>query len=302
MTRFLIVDDNEQSLYMLQYLLKSDGHEVVTAANGAEALEKARQDPPDMIITDILMPVMDGFALCREWKEDKRLKGIPLVFYTATYTDPKDRELGLSLLGADRFIVKPAEPDVFVEMLREVLEEEAGRLVTPREPVAEEAVYFRMYNEALIRKLEDKMLQLEKTNQALERDIAKRKKAEEALREERALLARRVAERTADLSAANAELARVARAKDDFLASMSHELRTPLNAILGLSEALQEMLVDQPNVVRNVLRVSGPFTVEGVQPAEETLDLESPIGGEPEELDTFAAPAEEPANAEAYLE
>jgi PAS domain S-box-containing protein len=71
-------------------------------------------------------------------------------------------------------------------------------------------------------------------------DITERKRAETALAEERALLARRVDERTADLSAANAELARGARLKDEFLASMSHELRTPLNAVLGLSEALQE--------------------------------------------------------------
>jgi PAS domain S-box-containing protein len=76
--------------------------------------------------------------------------------------------------------------------------------------------------------------------QGITLDITKRKRVEADLAEERALLARRVAERTADLSAANAELARAARLKDEFLASMSHELRTPLNAVLGLSEALQE--------------------------------------------------------------
>jgi adenine-specific DNA-methyltransferase len=67
------------------------------------------------------------------------------------------------------------------------------------------------------------------------------------------------------------------------------------------ASAPQETLYDQPRVVPNVLRVSGPFTVEGVQPAEETLDLESPIGGAPEELETFSA-VDEPINAEAYLE
>ena len=67
------------------------------------------------------------------------------------------------------------------------------------------------------------------------------------------------------------------------------------------ASAPQETLYDKPGIVRNVLRVSGPFTVEGVQPAEETLDLDSPIGGAPEELGTFAS-EDEPANAEAYLE
>ncbi|MCL4294640.1 MAG: PAS domain S-box protein [Anaerolineae bacterium] len=71
-------------------------------------------------------------------------------------------------------------------------------------------------------------------------DVTERKQAEMALLEERALLAGRVTERTAELSAANAELARAARLKDEFLANMSHELRTPLNAILGMSEVLRE--------------------------------------------------------------
>jgi hypothetical protein len=115
----LIVDDNEMNLYQLQVLLGASGYQVVTAANGAEALIAARQNPPDLIVSDILMPVMDGFALCHEWKKDERLRQIPFIFYTATYTDERDRKFALSL-GAEQFLVKPEEPEVFMRTIREV--------------------------------------------------------------------------------------------------------------------------------------------------------------------------------------
>ena len=125
-----------------------------------------------MIITDIMMPIMDGFSLCREWKRDAQLQAIPFVFYTATFTDPRDQAFAMSL-GADRFIIKPTEPDVFIGILLEVIaEHEAGRLVVHREMLKEETVYLREYNAALIRKLEDKLVELEEANHALQRDIA----------------------------------------------------------------------------------------------------------------------------------
>src|SRR4030042_920952 len=157
MEKALIVDDNEQSLYLLQTMLRGQGYDVMMAANGVEALAQARRVPPDIIISDILMPVMDGFTLCREWRKDERLQHIPFVFYTAIYTDPRDEELALSL-GAARFVVKPQDPAAFVALLREIIEEgAAGPPITPVQPAPEETNYYRSYSEALVRKLEDRM-------------------------------------------------------------------------------------------------------------------------------------------------
>ena len=110
--KVMIADDNEQNLYLLEVLLRSEKYEVVCARDGLEALEYLKKDSFGLIISDILMPRMDGFQLCRECKVDPHLKDIPFIFYTATYTDGKDEEFALSL-GADRFIVKPIEPQIF---------------------------------------------------------------------------------------------------------------------------------------------------------------------------------------------
>lgn len=159
MARILIVDDMEQNRYMLEALLSGHGHQVVSAADGREALKAAESDAFDLIVTDILMPVMDGFALCRQWKTDDNLKHIPFIFYTATYTEQKDIDFGLNL-GADLYLVKPMDPVELMSSIERVLN---GRnTATAREGDSpEESVYLQEYNQALIRKLEKKMLQLE---------------------------------------------------------------------------------------------------------------------------------------------
>jgi PAS domain S-box-containing protein/putative nucleotidyltransferase with HDIG domain len=177
MATILIADDIDENRYLLKSMLKGFGYKVTAVTNGAEALKRARQNPPNLIIADILMPVMDGWELCRQWKAHNRLKQIPFVFYTATYTDPKDEQFAHSL-GADRFIVKPQKPEKLEQIVREVLEEYIGTpgITSPRKPLGEEMEVLRQYNEVLFRKLEKKM-----TN--LQTEIAERKQAEEAVRE-----------------------------------------------------------------------------------------------------------------------
>lgn len=182
MKRILIVDDKEENIYYLRALLTGSGFTVDAARHGAEALVKARLAIPDMVISDLLMPVMDGYTLLRLWKADARLKSIPFIVYTATYTEPEDERLALSL-GADAFILKPAEPEDFLARIREVQSNAAAHRPTPAKyPAADEKELLKVYSETLIRKLEEKALQLEQSNRMLQQEIAARKKVEETLR------------------------------------------------------------------------------------------------------------------------
>lgn len=181
MNRILIVDDKEENLYYLDALLTGHGYEAETARHGAEALVKARQRVPDLVVSDLLMPVMDGYTLLRHWKHDSTLKLIPFIVYTATYTEPEDEELAMSL-GADAFILKPAEPEDFIAKLVEVQNRlGANTSSSPALPNVDEGTLLKVYSEALIRKLEEKMLQIEDANRELQLDIARRKEAEDRI-------------------------------------------------------------------------------------------------------------------------
>jgi len=160
--RVLVVDDRREDLYLLQKMLEKEGFEVVPAANGREALEAVKGSLPDLVLSDILMPEMDGYQLLRAFKSDKRLRNIPFVFYTATYTSKKDEELAYSL-GASKFIIKPLEHEEFMKVLRGVLSDSAKGLLPVKKPsIKKEEPYLRRYNERLVQKLEEKLIELQR--------------------------------------------------------------------------------------------------------------------------------------------
>lgn len=187
--KIMIVDDKFDNIYMLETLLAGSGYQILKAKNGAEALGIIQTDKPDLIISDILMPLMDGYTLCREIKRNEKFRDIPFIFYTATYTDPKDEEFALGL-GADRFILKPADPDVFLDIIQNLLDEVIEKNFQPATPELQpETIVLKEYNEVLIRKLEDKMRQTEENEKKLkeyivelEKSFEARKSAEDALR------------------------------------------------------------------------------------------------------------------------
>ena len=170
--KVLVVDDESDARYLVATLLKGHGHEVVEAGDGIEALEVARREPVDIIVSDILMPRMDGYQLCREWKSDPELSKTPFIFYSATYTEPADEQFAGNL-GADAYFVKPQDPDILVSLIEEQLMLHRDSTTPPREAVqAEETAVLREYNERLVAKLEQKVTELGAANagmrQALE--------------------------------------------------------------------------------------------------------------------------------------
>ena len=166
MTHVLIAEDIEESRYLLQVLLEGHGYRVTVARDGVEALAAARREPPDVIVSDALMPRMDGFSLCRAWMQDDALRLIPFVFYSATYTDPKDERFALAL-GAVRYLIKPKEPEAFLGELRAVLQEWAARPAPAPAASLDDAAFSAHYDATLSRKLESKLAQLEAMNQKL---------------------------------------------------------------------------------------------------------------------------------------
>jgi PAS domain S-box-containing protein len=161
--KVLVVDDNVEDRKILRYVLARQGCEVVEASDGEEGLEMAARFRPDLIISDALMPKMDGFQFLHRIKVDAGLRDIPFIFHSAVYTGDKDEKLALAL-GADAFMVKPQEPDKLWQEIRSVLEK--GKPLPGKKGgmIAEEEEYLREYTRIVTTKIEEKVRELEKAN------------------------------------------------------------------------------------------------------------------------------------------
>jgi len=117
--RILVVDDEIYIVHILDFSLGMEGYEVVTALDGEEALRKATESKPDLIVLDIMMPKMDGYETCKALKADERTKDIPVILLSAKGRNV-DMQTGYDV-GADEYITKPFSPRKLVDRINTML-------------------------------------------------------------------------------------------------------------------------------------------------------------------------------------
>jgi len=221
--KLLIVDDQPISRKVLRISLEHGGHSVSEAINGIEALKLLEHETVDAVVSDVLMPSMDGFRLCREMRKHERLHSIPLILYTATYDSQKDRELAESV-GADAYILKPAPPGVILDAVR-VAHQRERRITLGDQSEDDSTDVLERYSSVLVRKLEARNAELQEALWTLQ------KSHESAAARNRSLDAC-VTQRDSALRSANQQL-------QTFSSLVLHELRAPLRHILGYVQSVQ---------------------------------------------------------------
>jgi PAS domain S-box-containing protein len=171
----LIVDDNDTLLKLSRDTFVLSGYKVLTARDGEEAMTVLKSEKVDLVVTDILMPNVDGYMLCYRIRSDSALRDIPVMIYTATYTSASDEALAREI-GADRFIRKPAPMKALTGTAAELLKQDPQPHIAPEKGKLEQVT--RQYSEGLVQKLESKNIKLEETTAKLVRSEARLKEAQ----------------------------------------------------------------------------------------------------------------------------
>ncbi len=175
----LVVEDVPKILDFLEVTFKFKGYEVLKARNGQEALDAMQNKRPALIITDILMPKMDGFTLLYHLRTDPSTRDIPVVFLSATYIAPEDKAFAMTI-GATRFIEKPIDTEEFLLTVAELLTQ--GSLPPP--PPLKEREFLMGYRKRLEMKLQQKNSQIARAERLLETLPAEQKPGFTTLRQQ----------------------------------------------------------------------------------------------------------------------
>jgi signal transduction histidine kinase len=221
----LVAEDSPTQQEHLRLLLEGQDYRVEVVANGREGLERLESAPPDLIISDVVMPEVDGYAFCQAVKSAERTRRIPFVLLTERNT-PADFVKGLQH-GADNFITKPVEGDYLLERVRRIFE----NLELRRQGRLDVEITLTVNGQRMVINA-DRQQMIELLFATLEEVVRANGRLKEAQRE--------VAEYAKDLEARNLHIQEASRFKSEFLANMSHELRTPLNGIIGFAELMHD--------------------------------------------------------------
>lgn len=172
----LVVEDVPNVLELLEVTLRFKGYHVVSAHNGLEGLEKVETAQPVLIITDILMPKMDGYTFVHNLRLNPETRKIPVIFLSATYVTPEDKAFAMSL-GATRFLEKPIDTEDFLLTIAEIMTQ--GVPTTPQ-PLNHSDFYFG-YRDRLEHKLRHKNTQISRTERLLPTLAAEQRSAFDAM-------------------------------------------------------------------------------------------------------------------------
>ncbi|HEX2770047.1 MAG TPA: response regulator [Geobacteraceae bacterium] len=249
----LIVEDNAFDRKLLRHTLEHHDCTVIEARDGEEGLDLAIRHHPDIIVSDALMPRMDGFQLLRALKADPYLKSIPFLFYSATYTGEQEEKLALSL-GAEAFVVKPTEPEELWEKTCAIMKawEARQRIPAHLNIVESEEEYLREYGRIVATKLEKKVRELEEA-------LAPHKQAEDDLRRLNAELTREISERKqaeeekAKLEAQNRQIQK-AESLARMAGAIAHHFNNQLAAVIGNLELAMFKLPPDAAPLKNLDR------------------------------------------------